>query len=244
MKQFVLWLFVAVSASSALAQTKINKSYPVAKGQTINFSFDYPKIVHVTTWNGNTIEVEATVKINNGESDGAFALTESVTNGIISVSNTLDLGMIPDSYYIVENGIKVKFNSKKDVDGYTPETTGSRRSTYQQKDIEVTLNIKVPANVQTELIAVYGTVEVAQFNGPITVNAKYGSIDASLAEREIGKLKLTTRYGKIYSDLNLTPTEQIEKNFFTSITAAPGKGSAYDFNASFGNIYVRNALKQ
>ena len=241
MKQYVLWLFLAVGYCSAVAQTKINKSYPVKAGQTIQLAFDYPKIVRVSTWNGNTIEVEATVKINNGESNSAFALTESVADGIISVSNTLDMRMIPDSYYIVENGVKVHFNSKKDMKAYTPAIPGTKRSTYQQKDIEIIIHVKVPVNTKTELVSVYGTVEVQGFNGPITVDAKYGSIDASAIEQEIGKLKLTTRYGKIYTNMHFKPTEQTAKDFFTSITATPGKGSAYDFNASFGNIYLRNS---
>ncbi|MFX4929712.1 hypothetical protein ABTB76_19500, partial [Acinetobacter baumannii] len=44
-------------------------------------------------------------------------------------------------------------------------------------DIEITIEIKVPANTTTGVKATYGIVELSNFNGPITVNATYGGID-------------------------------------------------------------------
>ena len=41
----------------------------------------------------------------------------------------------------------------------------------------------------------------------------------------------------------LTPTDKKDANFFTSITAEPGKGPAYDLSSSYGNIYLRKSSK-
>jgi len=243
MKSLVLWLLIAIGPCLALAQTKINKSYPVTKGQTIDLHFDYPKLVHISTWEGNEIVVEATVKINNGESDRAFSLTESTSGDRISISNKLDMDMIPDTYYILDKGIKTRFTSKQDLDAYVAQQGSTRVSTYQQRDIEVSINIKIPNGMNTEIMSTYGIVEVGTFNAPIKVDARYGGIDASVAAQSVGKLQLTTRYGKIFTNLTLQPTERIQKDFFTSITASPGSGPSYDFSSTYGNIYLRSSVK-
>jgi len=242
MKSLLLWLFIAIGPCLAFAQTKVNKSYPVAKGQTVSFHFDYPKTIHISTWEGKEVSVVATVKINNGESDEAFTLVDNTADGNISISNKLDMEKIPENFYILENGTKVKFNTKEDMEACKSTKGGARFSTYQQKDIEISIDIKVPANVATDITSVYGMVTVENFNGPIKVDAKYGGVDASITEKAIGKLQLTNRYGKIYTNLSLQPTEKTEKNFFTSITAVPGNGPSYNLSSSYGNIYLRKSL--
>jgi len=243
MKSIFLWLFIAIGPCFALAQTKINKSYPVTGRQTVDLHFDYPRVVRISTWEGREIVVEATVKIDNGEFDRAFTLAENTSEGKISISNKLDMDLIPNSYYVGDKGSRIKFNTKQELDAYMAKNGGVTYSSYQQKDIDITIDIKVPTGVSTVLTSVYGIVEVRNFNGPINVDAKYGGVDASLTEKAIGRLQLTNRYGKIYTNLNLQPTERIEKNFFTSITALPGKGPAYDFSSSYGNIYLRSSIK-
>jgi len=244
MKVISFWLLMALVPCIALSQTKITKSYPVAKGQTVELRFDYPKVVRVSTWDKSEISVEATVMINQGENNNAFSLEESTANGKVTISNKLDMDAIPEAYFVVENGIKTRFPSKADMDNYRGEKTGVNKiSYYQTKDMEITLDIKVPANIATDLASVYGIVELSNFNGPIKVDAKYGGIDACLTESKIGKITLTNHFGKIYSNLNLKPTDQKEQNFFTSITAAPGKGPDYDISSNYGNIYLRSSVK-
>ncbi|MET0573557.1 MAG: hypothetical protein ABWZ79_19205, partial [Pedobacter agri] len=73
-----------------------------------------------------------------------------------------------------------------------------------------------------------------------SIDAKFGGIDARLSQQQVGTLKMTNRFGKIYTNYNFQPNEVKEQRFFTSIAAHPGKGASYDFNSSFGNIYLRN----
>lgn len=240
MKTILYWLIMAMVPGIALSQTKINKSYPVKKGDAVVLSFDYPKVIHISSWDKNEIGIEATVKINDGESNSAFTLQDSNTEGILTIKNKLDLDKIPEAYYVKENGIRTRLNSKADLDAYIKEKSGAKISTYQTKDIEVTINIKLPADINATVSSVYGIVELKDFKGPIKVDAKYGGIDASISQSAIGKIKLTNRYGKIYTNMVLKPTEMKEENFFTSLTAAPGIGPSYDLSSSYGNIYLRN----
>ncbi|WP_147243816.1 hypothetical protein [Pedobacter miscanthi] len=240
MKTILYWLIMAMVPGIALSQTKINKAYPVKKGDAVVLNFDYPKVIHISSWDKNEIGIEAIVKINGGENDSAFTLHESTADGTITIQNKLDMDKIPEAYYVKENGIKTRLNSKADLDAYIKEKSGTKISSYQTKDIEITINIKLPANINTEVRSVYGIVEIKDFKGPIKVDARYGGIDASIGQSAIGKIKLTNRYGKIYTDMVLKPTELKEENFFTSLTAAPGVGPSYDLSSSYGNIYLRN----
>jgi hypothetical protein len=238
-------LLVGLLPVCALSQTKVTKTYPVQKNQQIELKFDYPKIVHVSTWDKNEIEITASVNINDGANNDAFTLVQNTSGGKVSISNKINMDQIPETFYIMEKGVKTKFNSKKDMDAYKVQNKDTRStiSYYSQKGIEVTLDIKVPADMLTTVKSVYGMIELADFNGPVIAEATYGGIDASLNQNKIGQIKLTNRFGKIFSDLALKPTAQKEENFYTSITASPGKGPSYDISASYGNIYVRNTAK-
>jgi len=240
MKSILCWLLLVMVPCIAFSQTKINRTYAVKKGETVELHFDYPKVVHISSWDKNEIGVEATVKINGGESDSAFSISQSNADGRVIIANKIDMDKIPEAYYVKENGIKTRLNSKADLDAYLKERTGTKISSYQQKDIEITINIMLPSGITTEVTSVYGIVELKDFKGPIKVDARYGGIDASINQANIGKIKLTNRYGKIYTNLALKPTEMKEENFFTSLTAAPGVGPSYDLSSSYGNIYLRN----
>ena len=56
----LLTLFTGV----LLAQTPVNKTYPVTTGQKISFRFDYPELVKISTWDKNEISIVGTVSIN------------------------------------------------------------------------------------------------------------------------------------------------------------------------------------
>lgn len=241
MKSILIVLLTAMFPMFSFSQTKISKTYPVENGQKIELKFDYPKVIHISSWDKKEISVEATVNINDGDNNAAFTLNETRTDGKISISNKIDMNQVDDAYYIVVNGVKTRFKSKADMESYRNEKSGNY--SYQQKDIQVTIEVKLPANMAADVVSTYGMIELENLSGPIKVEATYGGIDATLNESKIGNIKLTNHFGKIYSNLDLQPTAQKEENFYTSITAAPGKGPSYEINASYGNIYLRKAIK-
>lgn len=246
MKTILSLLLIAIFPGYSFSQTKVSKTYPLGSARKIELKFDYPKIVHVSSWDKKEISVEASVKINDGQNDQAFTLQETTADGTISISNKIDMSQIPDAYYVMIDGIKTRFNSKQDFENYRNEKSGThnRISSYQQKDIVVTVEVKLPAGISTDVVSVYGMIELADMDGPVKVTATYGGIDASLNTSKIGQIKLTNRFGNIYSNLELKPTAQKQENFYTSITASPGKGPSYEINSSYGNIYLRKGTER
>ncbi len=235
-------MFCSLLLLSAAAQTTVTKTYPVKPGQQVALDFDYPQTVRVSTWDKNEVYVKALVSINNGENDSAFQLEEKSEDGVLSIRNRIkDLDQLPRVYTVRMDGQKVFFKSKEAYDDYLNKNKmkGNGYGTSHGVDIQVTIEIKVPANTATNVEAKYGIVELVDFRGSVTVDAPYGGIDATINEAATGKLTATTHYGRILTNLNLKLTDMKEKDFYTSITAEPGKGPAYNLKSTYGTLYLR-----
>jgi hypothetical protein len=240
MKSFLTWLFVALVPCIAHSQVKINKVYPAKKGQAVSFKFDYPKTVRVSNWDKNEISVEASIIVDGVNADEVFSLTKSESSAQILIENQINMAKVPKRFYAFENGVKVLFKTREELNAFLKEKGKAITANYESSDIEVVIEIKLPANTNTHVTSVYGLVEVTGFEGPIKVDATYGGIDARLSQSVVGKLTMTNRFGKIYTDFKLKPEEVKERQFFTAINTGTGKGANYDFNSSYGNIYLRN----
>ncbi|MEO7529851.1 MAG: hypothetical protein ABIS69_00525 [Sediminibacterium sp.] len=239
MKTIFMWLCCIITLS-AISQTTLNKSYPVKPGQQIQLNFDYPKVIKLSTWDKNEVAVIAHVNINDGENDNAFELEDKNTDGVLTIKNHItNMDKLPHRYTVIEDGKKTVFRSKEDYKEFTSKSGNNHRITSNGVDMEITLEIKVPANTVTDIKSVYGIVELVNFNAPATVDATYGGIDATVTTATTGKLKATTSYGQILTNLDLKITDNTERDFFTSITAEPGKGPAYILKSTYGKIYLR-----
>jgi hypothetical protein len=238
--KIILVCFCSLLILSAASQSTVSKTFPVKAGETVELNFDYPKVVRVSTWDKNEVSVVAKVSINGGQNDDAFVLEDKSTNGTVSIRNKINnLDNLPRRYTVIEGGKKTVFNSKEDLQQYKKTSSGSHTMYSEGVDMEITVEVKVPANTNTDIKSTYGMVELVDFNGPANVNAPYGGIDATVVQASTGKLQATTSYGQIYSNLDLKITDKTERDFYTSITAEPGKGSTYILKSTYGKIYLR-----
>ncbi len=241
--RILLTLLCSISLYALQAQQTITKTYPLKPGQELELSFDYPKVIKVSTWDKPEVSVTASVSINNGENDDAFQLIENTSGNTLSIKNVIkDLDKLPKRYTIVQDGKKTVFTSKEDFKTFTADMKGARYYS-EGVDMEITIEVKIPqSQLSTFLKAKYGIVELVNYNAPIKVDATYGGIDVAVNENTTGKLSATTQYGQIYSNLTLNITDKVEKDFYTSITTALGKGPAYSLKSTYGNLYLRKSL--
>lgn len=239
-----LIMMSVVLAFGAHAQTTIDKVIPVRAGQSIKMNFDYPELIKVSTWDKNEVSVQGTVSINSGENDGAFELTLSDEGGYVVVKNAIrDMKNLPQVVTVHRDGKKTIFRSKADFEKYKEEYGGNYNVMSWGVDMDILLEIKVPKNVSTTIESIYGLVEVKSFTGPLTVEAKYGGVDAALNERMVGELIAETNYGQIYSNLDTKFGSDVvsQRDFHTLVSAKPGSGPRYDFESKYGNVYLRKA---
>jgi hypothetical protein len=235
-----------VSFFGAHAQTPLEKSIPVQSGQRINMHFDYPDLIRVSTWDKNEIQVKGTVSINSGENDDAFQMESSVNGNTIDLRATIrDIKRLPQRITIRrEDGTKIIFKNKEELRKYQDANGKDYHSMSWGADIDIELTIFVPKNVDTRIESVYGMVEVKGFVGPLTVEAKYGGIDASVTERATGEITAETNYGEIFTNLDAKfgGNGYNDRDFHTYVKAKPGTGPNYAFESQYGNVYIRKAV--
>ncbi|MEX1240734.1 MAG: hypothetical protein WEB30_13495 [Cyclobacteriaceae bacterium] len=240
-KNIFLILFF-FSTTEDYAQTAINQTIPVRAGQTVQMKFDYPELIRVTTWDGNAISIQGSVNINGGENDDAFVLENTTAGNVVKIQSEIrDMKNLPRRITIDRGGQQIMFRDKAEFQKYQAEHGKSYNSVSWGPDIDIELEIKVPRDMATHIRAVYGMVEVRNFSGPLTVDATYGGVDASLAERSIGELTAETNFGNIYTNLDLkfTDEEMKSRDFHTFVSVKPGSGPKYSFESKYGNVYLR-----
>ncbi|MBS1544203.1 MAG: hypothetical protein JST14_11255 [Bacteroidetes bacterium] len=239
----ILLLILLLPAGLA-AQTIREKSMPYTKGQKVNVSFDYPELIMVSTWEKNEVYVKASVSINGGENDDAFQLDASGTGNVIEIGNKLSLDGIPHRLTVNVGGQKTTFSSRAAWKKYKEENSLSDYNTSEGVDLDITIEVKVPAGADTKVHATYGMVEVKDFSGPLVVEATYGGVDALVTS--VGKVEAETRYGHIYSDpsIQFKTDPYGNEDFHTSVTASVGSGPDFHLESSYGNVYIRKSAYQ
>lgn len=236
-------LIMIMFTGVVLAQTPVNKTYPVKQGQKISLRFDFPELVKISTWDKNEISITGSVSINGGENDDAFELLESNSASIISIENKIrNLKELPHRITIVNNGEKITFKTKADYQKYREEHGKNFNMRSEGVDMDILLEVKVPKSAEVTLESVYGMVEVKNYNGPLNVEATYGGVDVAILEKATGELKAETDFGQIYSNLDFKFSGSEFKDFHTEVYAKPGNGPRYSFESKYGNVYLRKAL--
>jgi hypothetical protein len=239
----LIFILITFITGSLAAQTPVAKSFATSAGQKILLRFDYPEIINVSTWEKNEISITGKVSINGGENDDAFELTQSVSGNTIIVENQIkDLKHLPHRITIKNGEEKITFRTKQDFEKYAAEHGRNYDFTSHGVDIEITLEIKVPRNIETKIEATYGMVEIRDFTGPLTVDATYGGVDVVVQPKTTGELVAETGYGQIYSNLDLKFNEGKFEDFHTQVSIKPGTGPRYSFESKYGNVYLRKPL--
>jgi len=237
---FTVYSFIAFS------QTKVEKHIAVQPGNTLTMNFDYPELIKLQTWDKDEILITGTVSINEGENDSAFELqVKQEGNNIVVTSVINDRENLPKRIVIKDGDTEYVFRAK---DVNDPEVQKffdqhGRKYSYISNGLaqHIKLNVLVPRQVATETESKFGTVEVGEYNAPLSVIAKHGVIDATVVANTTGVIIARTQFGEIFTNLDIKFNSENpgKAGRWTSITAKPGVGPAYSFESKFGNVYLR-----
>jgi hypothetical protein len=239
----ILMILLTMAAMSAMAQTRVSKSIPVKAGQTLNMRFEYPEL-KVVSWDKNEISIEADVNINGGESDDAFELKiEDLGNSISIRDEIKDLKKLPQRVTVNIDGQKMTFRNKAEWNKYREEHGSVSKWVNTGVDMDIEIVIKVPRNMDTRIVSVYGIVEVRDFAAPLSVEATYGGVDVSFSEANMGELVAETNYGNIYSNLDFKPDQKNskEEDFHLYLAGTLGNGPRCRLESQYGNVYLRKS---
>ncbi|MBD3906924.1 hypothetical protein NAL32_19950 [Chryseobacterium sp. Ch-15] len=236
----VLTLAVSLVFGLTAAQTAINKTFSTDKNQKISLKFDYPELIKISTWDKSEVQILGTVNINENESNNAFQIKESKEgNSLVIEGKIAEMKNIPRRIKVEKDNKKLIFKTREEYQKYCKENDVTFDSMTDGVDVDIKLQIKVPKHLLTQIESQYGLVEVKDFGGTINVNAIYGGIDATVLDKNVGKLSAETHFGKIYSNLDAKFTGKDSDDFRTLVTATFGNGPQYNLESKYGNIYLR-----
>lgn len=236
----VLTLAVSLVFGLTVAQTAINKSFSTDKNQKISLKFDYPELIKISTWDKSEVQILGTVNINENESNNAFQIKESKEgNSLVIEGKIAEMKNIPHRIKVEKDNKKLIFKTLEEYQKYCKENNVTFNSMTNGVDVDIKLEIKVPKYLMTQIESQYGLVEVKDFGGTINVNAIYGGIDATILNKNVGKLSAETHFGQIYSNLDTKFTGKDSNDFRTLVTATFGNGPQYNLESKYGNIYLR-----
>lgn len=236
----VLTLAVSLVFGLTAAQTTINKSFSTDKNQKISLKFDYPELIKISTWDKSEVQILGTVNINENESNEAFQIKESKEgNSLVIEGKIAEMKNISHRIKVEKDNKKLIFKTLEEYQKYCKENNVTFNSMNNGVDVDIKLEIKVPKYLMTQIESQYGLVEVKDFGGTINVNAIYGGIDATVLDKNVGKLSVETHFGQIYSNLDTKFTGKDSNDFRTLVTATFGNGPQYNLESKYGNIYLR-----
>lgn len=233
-------LFVCICCALSFgvhAQSTITRTYPIKAGEKLNFKFDYPT-VKISTWDKNEVSIIANVNLDDAEKNDYLSLNRQTAEGAATIDGHINFNKLPMIYSVTRNGVKTIYKTKAEYQLAANEK-GVQYSS-EGPDIHVAMEIKVPAGCATKINDTYGIVEIKNFNAPITVDDTYGGVDATLNTAQTGKIKASTQYGQILTNLDVKITAHEKRDYFNSITADPGNGKhPVTLTSDYGKIYLR-----
>lgn len=224
------------------------KTFSASGVETVRIDFDYPELIEVRFWNRDEVSVIGSVNINMGKNNDRFTIEKNAEGKTLQLTSRIaGLDDLPRSITIKKGDEKVYFNTD-DFNDPKVKAFIAENGDYQyyQKGVmkEIRLTLTVPSRLKLELHAKYGIVEIKDpARADILVNAKYGAVDVSLPSSTNRTMKMRTKYGEIYSDLDLKVNGSNEEwgiNKWTTVNAKLNNGGpVLDLESKYGNVFVR-----
>jgi len=248
--KLILIIMIAIAQNSwAVAQSNIEMDIDITENQKIVLEFDEANIVRVTEWDKQYIQLEAKVNINDNTQNDAFQINSNSEKGRVILTGYIqDKENLPQVIRIKKGDQVFTFQTDDWDDPLIQDFYRDHgRDGIQWKshgiswDIE--LQLKVPQNKDLEIVSKHGVIELNDLSGSIQANSMHGGIDVTFAKSKGGEIDAKTKWGTIYSNLDL----KIDKNRSSYndwnhiVGRHPGStvSSTYDLESKHANIYLR-----
>lgn len=244
---FILTLIF--SGGISYAQSVITERYETSENQVIQLEFDDANIIKVEGWNENYISIEASISINDNTQNDAYTIEETSLKGAIKITGYLkDKEKLPQVIRIKKGDEIFTFNTD---DRNSPEIQrfyqdhGEDGISWKSHGVswDINLTVKLPRHNDIIITSKHGIIELHNISGNIEANSIHGGIDLTLNSNMKSKLNAMTKWGNIYSNVDLDiDIESSSNKEWNHIVANfnGGNGNSLTLESKHANIYLRN----
>ncbi len=254
-----------IFTSNVSGQNTQTEKIPNLKNNFVEIKTDYSDI-KIETWNKDFIEVKSEVTINMGRDDDKHKLEISNMNKGIAIVSSIDTEKIEQLIITTDKeGNKTYTPIENWDEKMKSKSTGRLNFGYE---INGTLILFVPENVELNIQSAYGDVFIDGIYEAIHTHSTYGLVEAKLNDvsnmkavsfkstydivdltldkRSSASLNLQTTYGSVFSDLPLESKQTNKKHYHNDCSQFSERyvlndGSVdIDIVATYDNIYVRS----
>lgn len=181
-KYFLIVILVLGGVSLAHSQKVITKNV-ATNGQKVEMKFDFADTIYMEAWNGDSIELEVTVNIDDNRYNDYYSL---------------EINTAGNQTKLIEH---VDFDGIKNLKGV--------ESLYNF-DVDINYKLMIPSDIKFSLETISGKIEVVGATGEMSVNTVSGFIDYSIPSRHKAIIDLSTVTGNVYSNVNFDASRQNE----------------------------------
>lgn len=231
------------------AQTNWEQNHEVQGISKVAMDFEYPELINVKSYDGSEVKIQASISINQGENDDAFeVVARKEGNKLLIFSKINNLESLPKRIVIQQNGKKYFFKTSDyndpKIKNFIAENGNNHEYMMHGVIKEIKLTLFIPKNLEVEVNSKFGMVEVSDITKPLTVISKHGGIDITLDSGEKRNITAKTKFGEIYSDLDLIVDKAKSESgnsfdWITVVASVNNGGPNCNLESKFGNVYIR-----
>lgn len=241
MKQLILSLGVLLLSGDLFSQNLKEISIELAQNQSVELRFKYAELIQVSTWKRDEVQMKARVLVNGEDASEDFKITKQEQSGKMVVTAALD-----DEAWSLNNWIKINdeeqgTNITLSRNGKSIRVGGNDVQDYGGVEMNIMVELMIPEDHQTKILAKYGLVELLQVPQQLEVDAKYGGIDAKMETLKLRKLKASTSWGQIYTNLEgvrAQGNDMMGKAMLAVLDNAKGSTEVV-LDSKYGDIFLR-----
>ena len=247
---FCLFFLAMHWQQQAISQEALSKEFSVRSGAPIHLEFDEANLITVSGWSENKVSIQAKININDNQQNKAYRLKleqEAKYDKIIGQIDQKD--DLPEMIRIKKGDEIFLFQTDQWNDPIITKFIkehGEEGIEWRSKGViwEIFIDVKIPMDATCSIDSKHGLIELSGITGKLTASSTHGGIDLSIGENMDGTLQAKTRWGNIYSNLDLEIDEDQSSDREWNHVIAKIKGgrakSSYQLESRHANIYLRN----
>ncbi len=245
--KWLLLMIALLPLELAFAQKKLEEQIALQGAEKLILQVDDTDLIRIEPWNQSDIAITATVNINENENNDAYQIKIDRETQAVSVEAAIENeDSLPKRITLHQDGQDYILNASSKQDAVVQQfirEKGGYDWMSQGVQREIQLTVRVPTDVVVDVKSKFGTVEIAQITGPMSIESKFGDIDVNIDPAAALSLTTSTKFGTVYTDLDW----ELKKND-SSLTLISGSdiegtlnggGTPLQLEAKFGNVYLR-----